>query len=511
MNSLKIKFMLICIMLTSVISAQQKLEKVKKTINVENDVIIDLDLSHIEVQVETWDKSNMEIEAYIESDKLSNDDLKKALDGWNLEVNGSGDYVSIKSTGTFGSWAQSGLMFSDGESSSYLRALELEMANIPDLSDLKILTDIPELENLKFMDDMPEVPTVPELPELPDGIYNVNFDYEAYKRDGEKYMEQWSKEFEEKYGKKYKDQMQVWARAFAKIDWDKYEKDMEAWGENFGEKFEKNYAKKFEAWGEAYGKRMEEWGEKFGEEYAEKMEKRAEEMAARAENMQSILHEREAQLAERHAALANRQLGLRNTLENKDSKTIKTIKIKIPKKAKLKMNVRHGELKFSSVIYNLKADISHATLLAENIDGSDTSINVSYSPVSINNWNTGELLLNFVEKAEIKNAKSLMLTSNSSNIKLGALSGNSIINGSFGDLNVVKIDPNFKNLSIVLENSDAVINLPNVSYNLQYKGSRSKLQHPKNNDLRTSNFSTGEIGSERTIVLNSKFSNIVMQ
>ncbi|MEJ6791904.1 MAG: hypothetical protein QNK89_03985 [Lacinutrix sp.] len=39
----------------------------------------------------------------------------------------------------------------------------------------------------------------------------------------------------------------------------------------------------------------------------------------------------------------------------KDKDLIKTIKIKMPKKAKLKLNVRHGELKMASVMQNIKA------------------------------------------------------------------------------------------------------------------------------------------------------------
>src|SRR5690606_20178796 len=124
------------------------------------------------------------------------------------------------------------------------------------------------------------------------------------------------------------------------------------------------------------------------------------------------------------------------------------------KKAKLNMNVRHGELKFASVIYNLRGDISHSTLTANSIDGSKTSINVSYSPVLITNWNLGELKLNFVEKAQIENVNRLVLSSNSSNIGINSLMGNAVIDGSFGELEINNILQSFNNLNIVLENSE---------------------------------------------------------
>ena len=114
------------------------------------------------------------------------------------------------------------------------------------------------------------------------------------------------------------------------------------------------------------------------------------------------------------------------------------------------MNVRHGELKFASVITNLRGNISHSALTANSIDGSQTSINVSYSPVLITNWNLGELKLNYVDKALIENVNRMVLNSNSSNININNLKGNAVIDGSFGELNINKILDTFNNLNIIL-------------------------------------------------------------
>jgi len=184
----------------------------------------------------------------------------------------------------------------------------------------------------------------------------------------------------------------------------------------------------------------------------------------------------------------------------------------MPKGTKLKLNVRHGELKIVSVIHNLKADLSHSTLVAESINGSNTSINASYTPVLVTNWNAGELNLNYVNNAQLKSVNRLMLNSNSSNIIIGELIKNAIINGSFGDLEINKISNEFNNLNIVLENSDAFIKLPKTDFNLQYKGSHTRFQHPeKETKGNTSSFSTGNLSSNKTIVINAKYSNIVMQ
>jgi hypothetical protein len=199
-------------------------------------------------------------------------------------------------------------------------------------------------------------------------------------------------------------------------------------------------------------------------------------------------------------------------LEKRNNKVIKTIKIKMPKDTKLKVNVRHGELKFASVIHNLKADLSHSSLVADRIDGSSTSISASYSPVLVNHWDAGELKLRYVDDALLKNVNTLTLNSNSSDINIDYLKGNTVINGSFGNLVIHNIMDTFNNLNIVLENSDAHIKLPKADYSLQYQGSRSRLKHPKKTDKDTaSSFSTGNLSSGKTIVINAKYSTIVMQ
>ena len=93
---------MLCGMLS--LTAQQKLNKLSKSVNVSKDVTIDLNTSHVQIEIDTWNKNTVEVEAYIESDKLSKEELKKALDDWNVEVDGSGNLVTIASNGNRGSW-----------------------------------------------------------------------------------------------------------------------------------------------------------------------------------------------------------------------------------------------------------------------------------------------------------------------------------------------------------------------------------------------------------------------
>ncbi|MDH7913025.1 hypothetical protein [Winogradskyella sp. SYSU M77433] len=515
----KIRILVLCL-ITTFGYAQKKLNKTSQSVKVNKDVVVDLNTSYVEIEIDTWNKDVVEVEAYLESSKLSEEELKKALAAWNLTIDGSSDKVVISSSGgrSFG-------LHNEGDYSVLLKDLEFELANIPDIPEIPELPDLPE------MAEFPAMPKMPKLPELPSGIKAVHFDYERYQEEGEKYLAEWSKKYEEKGGKELQKRMEAWAKKFSESG---YQEKMEKWGEEFAKSFEGEWAKDMEKWGEKfgekYGKDMEKWGEefgeKFGEEWAEKMEawgerfgKQMEEHAKAMEKRTEAMAKRQEEQAKRHEERAKRQEEMAHrratTLRSRadfgsNSNVKKVIKIKIPKKAKLKTNIRHGELKLSSVIYNMKGELSHSYLVAEHIDGGDTSINVSYSPVVINNWNLGTLNLNFVDKAQITKATHLVLNSKSSNVNIVQLSDTGIIDGSFGDLTISDLTSTFKNLNLVLENSDALVNLPkNINYSLYFKGNRSKYNNQSTTQKTVRNYPDGQ-SSGGNIIVNAKFSNVIM-
>jgi len=481
--------------------AQQKLEKISQSIHVNQDAIIHLNTSHTNIEIETWNKDVIEIEAYIESAVLSKEELQKAFNAWQVKVDGSKQVVTIATEESLSSWSNEGIALFDESSLEALKELEFKLADLPVM---------PLVEGLMESLQIKDMPKMPNLPDLPDGMNNFNFDYEKYQEEGEDYLEKWSKEYENKYGKEYSDKMENWAKNFDDKDWKAYEKKMEAWGEKFGKDFEKQFGSKFE-------KDMEAWGEEFGKNFEKKME-------AWGENLEKAIEESDFEenmeawgeaLGKRIEESIERSFGedskhdtdedLFSNSKKSNLKVKKTIKIKMPKKAKLKMNVRHGELILASVMHNVKADISHSNLTANTIDGSQTSINVSYSPVQITNWNAGELKLNYVDQARVTSATSLVLSANSSNVTIKNIVSNAVIDGSFGDLIIGNISNDFKNINLVLENSEANVKLPQGDYNLFYKGTKSLY----NNESASSK--TINSDSNKTIVINAKYSNVVVK
>lgn len=482
---------LACLVLPAV--AQERMEKISQSINVNEGVTIDLNTSYTNLEIDTWNKDIIEIEAYIESDKLSEAALKDAIDAWQLDIDGSKSHVTINTAGSFGSWDGDAAFF-DGAYRDKLRQLELQLANIPE----------PPLVEAFNLPEMPPLPEMPALPALPEGIETLKFDYDRYKKEGESYLDKWSEEYGEKFGEEYAERMEAWAEEMENSpDMKAFEKRMEAWGEQFGEQF---------------GEQMEAWGERFEARMAQRekaIEKRHEAHEKRAQHREQFQEAREAQRQARmeardHALEARKQAHFERS-ENQEVLR-KTIRIKMPKKAKLQLNVRHGALKFVSTVKNTKAVLTHTALVANSIDGSQTSINVSYSPVEIQQWHAGELLLNFVDVAHLQVVDQLVLNANSSNVQLGKINNNAVISGSFGDLNIANISNDFNTINVVLENSDAQLKLPTTNYNLQYVGKHSKLEHPDNTAQNTlTNFSTGDFSSHKTIVVNAKFSEVVME
>lgn len=518
----KIKILILCLF-TTLGYAQKTLNKTSQSIKVTKDVIVDLNTSNVEIQLETWNKNTVEIEAYIESETLSNEQLKEALKHWSLKVEGSNNKVTISSDGS----RHIGFLDTD-DYSVLINDLEYQLIELPDMPEMPEMPELPEMVQMPNMPTLPEMPVMPALPELPKGVTTIEFDYERYQEEGETYLAEWSKKYEKKGGKEFQKKMEDWAREFGESG---YQEKMEKWGKEYAKRFDGKWTKEMEKWGEKFGEKfgedMEKWGEefseKFGEEWEEKMrvwgerfnnkmEARTEALEHRKEAMESQREARQHALEVRRESLKNRRnsnviYGLDN---GSNSKVKKVIKIKIPKKAKLKTNIRHGELKLSSVIYNMSCDISHSLLKAEHIDGGETSINVAYSPVIIDTWNLGTLNVNFVDKAQIKNAHNLVLNSKSSNINIENLTDTGIIDGSFGDLTIAKLASTFKNLNLVLENSDALISLPNgLYYTLYFNGNRSMFNNKSVKQKTIRNYPDGQ-SSNRTIVVNAKFSDIVI-
>ena len=163
----------------------------------------------------------------------------------------------------------------------------------------------------------------------------------------------------------------------------------------------------------------------------------------------------------------------------------KTLKIKIPRKAKLHIKARYGKLVFSEGITGLNAELSYVLLQASEISGNETLIKGSYSNFEIDKWNNGNLDVVFSGFVLIKEVKNMDLTSNASTVSIDNVTKRIDAKGNFKMLSV-DMSSEIEHVNINVEDSKKVwLKLPKAAYNLQYEGVNSKLIHPKKFSLMT--------------------------
>lgn len=461
MKTYKLKNLFLLLFLgTATAFAQTK--KLDKTYKTNKDVQVNIDARHTSIVVETWDRNEVQVQGFLDTGSMNSAEAKKLLDNWKLETSGTAGEINISSGGVVGKAPEvdmAGLTESMGHLQEMLAPLMTEMVG-------------------PMMESFAKHPPLP--PDFAEKMGNLNFDYEAYQRDGDKYMKKWEAHIEKNFGKDFEASMEKWAEQFEK-NAEVWSKKMESEMEVSGEKFEQS----MEQWAESFGAEMEKWGE-------------------------SIAREMEGK---EHASRSN-------IITAKGvAKTNRQIKIKMPAGARLNLDVRHGEVNLGPRTTNLKANLSHSRLSGNIIDGEKTDVKASYTPIKIARWNYGVLNASYVQECVIDKAKSIKLVSNSSDVNIKEIEETGILSGTFGILKIGKIDGNFKNLDITLKNSDLTLSLPDTALNLNFNGSQSDISYPKaatvksttsyDNQMLNGYYKSGN--SNRNISINASFSDVVIK
>ncbi len=482
-NSMKLmrfkSIFLIITLMTIGVYGQKQSKTFNEVFNVNPETVLDINTSNADIEFETWDKDQIAIEATIELDGASPEEASEYFEKGTIEIVGNSKKVEI-STGAQNSW-----LFT--HSTGGLHDFNID---IPEFH-----FEIPEMPEI-FIDEMHIDLSDMPMPPVP----AVEFDYEAYKKDGEKYLKKWQKKFDKGFDKEYQEKMEAWS-AKMEVKREAMEKRLRESEQRREEMMEKSL--------EAQEKRMEERAMAM-EKRAEAMEKRAEEMAER----------REHQL-ERHGEDRNdANIFYYSTKgENRKYKIKKTIKVKMPKGTKIKMNVRHGEVKLAGNTKNINARLSYSTLLAATIDGDQTTITTSYSPISVQKWNYGLLQADYSENIDLNEVLNLRLSTTSSDVTINKLLESVVINNKMGPLKIHSVSKNFKDIDISLQNAELTCDLPEVAFNIEVDGTMSKLTTPVGLrlDRTKQNNTTIHKGynlngkSGKSIVINSKYSEVILK
>lgn len=464
----KTAFLLLLLIGTFGYSQQKRVE----SFNVSDNVEVSVNTSYTNIIFETWNKDKVEVEAYIDGEKLSEKEKQNLMKNWNLNITGNSKKINISSDSGNQSFAMS-----DMPSMDFIGPLMENMV-------------MPMIQNIR----------VPPLPnDLLENLGNVQFDYEAYQKDEKGYMKKFEAQMDKKFGKDFQRKMEKWGESFE-----------DSWDDKRADSIGEAYGKRMEAWGEAYGKRMEAWGEQFGK----KMETWADQFDEDNDDEGSNYIKTVTKSPNGTSIVIQ---GSRNT-KSSSGNGKKTIIIRMPKNTKTNVNIRHGNLKMADA-NNMRANLDYTPFKANSIDGGQTSINASYASVVVNTWKQGSLNVKYVDNCSIENVQNLSLSANSSDVRIGNITKQAFLSGSFGDLRIDKISDGFETLDINLENTDARVKVPIGAFSFYFNGKKSTLKFPKTLQLKESKNADRVLvkgfnqnnSSNKTITINSTYSNVSLQ
>ncbi|MEJ4087286.1 hypothetical protein [Galbibacter orientalis] len=453
--------------------AQKQAKNYKESFEVNKDAVVEVNTSYADVTFETWNKNRVEVEATIEIEDVSKEEAAAYFKEWGFEAEGNANKVKISTA--------NGVRWSQGNKVIMLSGIgEMDFV-FPDSIPMPPMPPMPPMDSMMVMAPMPP------MPPLPFNFDSFSFDYEAYKKDGDKYLKEWKEQFNESFDDEVKANLEEW---------------------------KKDVKEQQEEW-KSYRKEIIDV-EKEARKASEEARKASVEARKAMQEAQQEIHEIRRSA---NSGKGNRVFYYNSSEGNNNLKVKKTIKIKIPKGVKLKMDVRHGEVTLADNTTNIKATLSYTRLHAPRVEGENSVITASYSPISVDYWEEGELSVNYVELVSLKHVNSIKLTSKSSNVQIQDFFGDAIINGSFGDLSVDQISNNFNTLNIILDNSEAVLTLPKAAFNFYSNVSNSMMKYPKGLTLDVSKRYDNEVAngyyaqknSNKTINLVATFSDVVLK
>lgn len=464
------------ILTSTTLLAQEESKTFQERYIVAEDAVVNINTSYADIEFETWDKDEVAISATIILEGATKEEAENYFKNSPIEILGNSKEIKIsyksKNNDFFASFDSDELF---------------------DHGGMRI--EVPEIAS--FVVSVPEIAPFPEMPPLPQTEAFI-FDYEEYQKDGEKYMKKWQKNFEKSFDKKHQKRLEEWAgRMEETLNEEKLEK----------------YEQRREKLMQEREKLIEQRHEELRLRLEEREEKRAQAAEGREELRSFISTSRV------NGADVPNVFYFSNEGEQKNFKIKKTIKISLPKSTRIKMDVRHGEVKLAENTKNLNANLSHSSLWAVTIDGEETNVSASYTPVSVQRWNHGRLSTSYSEEILLSEVVQLQLQATSSDVTIDKLFKNAFIKNDFGSVHVFELGDDFKDLDVSVKNGELNVTVPKVATNIYIKGNSSTLKLPEGLQMIATKNGTTTIhkghhikaNNDRSIVITSDYSKVVLQ
>ena len=392
-------------------SYAQKSKTYTESFNVNKDTEVSLSADNAEIIIETWNKDRVDVEATITVDVEDEKLADKILENFEFEALGNSTKVEIRAGSNPFQSSRNISFFSSGDVQPYVLYDD----------NVKIVTD--DIKGLK----VPQPPS-PPVPPLPPSVGNIkmDFDMERFNEEGKAYIIEFQKEIREMF------------------EGSNFKEDMLEWKEKFREEMEKSGIK------DSIKVITFRW----------------------RDEMRPVLREMRDKLKEKRSELRERRNSFEGIRTNFNVK--KKIIIKMPKEAKLDLNVKRSELKIAS-LHQIDANLNYSGLQIDELTGQNCSVSAMYSGVNIAKANGLNLNLKYAKKVNIGEVNQLISTSKTSNLIIDLVNQKAIIDGSFGDLVIKDISDDFNLVDINLKNSSAKLNVPDVNYNFYINSKASEI------------------------------------
>jgi len=479
MKTLKYKIVSLVVLFIAIGANAQKYDKkVTEKFKVNSDVAIVINASHTDIDVQTWNRNEVSIEAFIEVEGVDKEEANKIIKQWEFEALGNKSKVKISSS-------SNNMYFEfDGDFDFDFPEMEFELPEMNFvMPELPELPEMLELDSLEFV--FPEI----EFPEIEMEI--EEFDYEEYKGDS-------------LYLKKYKTRVAAQVEKFKNSDWKK-KLDSTLSSDEFKRSIDSLKLMNVEV-----GKKLKVFINSEGFKQRIEESKRAAKEATKQVLKNKELIEQQTQHAKKAAAEAMKMVaemkaeGKLNSSENvyfnsrnnhnSKVKIRKYIKVKVPKKATFDLNVRHGKLNIPDSNTKMSAKIFYGDFIAGLIEGAKNNLEFTNSPVTIETISASNITLKNVPNATFGTFFNNNLFSNSSNVIIDEVGEDVALSQKFGNIEVNSVVPNFKNMNVIFDYAKGTLNFDDVAYNFQINGKKSKI-YVGDVLTRTSNRGSDEIDS----------------
>lgn len=297
-----------------------------------------------------------------------------------------------------------------------------------------------------FSDDVNvKVPPPPPFPEMPDVGFKFDFDMDKFYEDGKAYIIEFQDEMKNMVNDStFRREMKEW-----KV---KVKEEMQKSGLNDSIKV-----------------------------FAFEMKK----------NLRPALKEMEAKIEKMHMR----------------TKVKKKITIKMPKDAKLNLDVKRSQLKIAD-IYQIDANLNYSGLQIEKLRGENCRIQASYSRIDVAEANALNLNIRYAKKVDIGKVVNLVSISKTSNLHIKSIENKALIEGSFAELVIDDINSDFTYIDINLRNSNGKVNLPDVPFNFYINTRSSRINMANELDYNVNQAFDSKIYQNKKPVDNAKTLNV---